>query len=190
MLHQVIMAGFGGQGMMLAGQLLAYAGMLEGKHVSWYPSYGPEMRGGTANCTVVVSDEPVASPVVSQATAVIAMNRPSVERFEKVLSPGGVLVYNSSLVEQGPTRSDVRIAAVPANALADELGDRRVANLVALGALIALTGVVAPESVVASLKRILPERRHNLIAVNAQALARGASAVSPGEAQTEGILAE
>lgn len=174
MRHEVIMAGFGGQGMMLAGQLLAYAGMLEGKHVSWYPSYGPEMRGGTANCTVVVADEPVASPVVSQATAVIAMNRPSLERFEDQLAPGGVLVYNSTLIERGPERTDVRALPVPANALAEQLGEKRVANMVVLGALLAATGVVAPESVVASLKKTLPERRQNLIPLNEQALAEGA----------------
>jgi 2-oxoglutarate ferredoxin oxidoreductase subunit gamma len=183
MRHAVILAGFGGQGMMLAGQLLAYAGMLEGKHVSWYPSYGPEMRGGTANCTVVVSDEPVASPVVSQATALVAMNRPSLERFEQAVAPEGVLVYNSSLIERGPTRTDIRSLPVPANELADGLGDKRVANMVVLGALLAATGIVAPESVVASLKKTLPERRQNLIPLNEQALAKGgAVAGSPARA--------
>ncbi|MGE5553186.1 MAG: 2-oxoacid:acceptor oxidoreductase family protein [Betaproteobacteria bacterium] len=184
MRHEVIMAGFGGQGMMLAGQLLAYAGMLEGKHVSWYPSYGPEMRGGTANCTVVVADEPVASPVVSQASAVIAMNGPSLARFEGSLSPGGVLVYNSTLVDHGPSRTDIRSAAVPANAIADRLGDTRVANMVVLGALLALTGMVKPESVVASLKKTLPERRHNLIPLNEKALAAGAEAAQGTATET------
>jgi 2-oxoglutarate ferredoxin oxidoreductase subunit gamma len=183
MLHEVIMAGFGGQGMMLAGQLLAYAGMLEGKHVSWYPSYGPEMRGGTANCTVVVADEPVASPVVSRASAIVAMNRPSLEHFEGMLAPGGVLVYNSTLIEQGPKRADVRTIAVPANALAEELGDKRVANMVVLGALLAATGAVKAESVVASLKKTLPERRQNLIPLNEKALAQGAAAAgAPAQA--------
>ncbi|MDI6871599.1 MAG: 2-oxoacid:acceptor oxidoreductase family protein [Bacillota bacterium] len=183
MRHEVIMAGFGGQGMMLAGQLLAYAGMLEGKYVSWYPSYGPEMRGGTANCTVVVADEPVASPVVSRASAVIAMNRPSLERFEGTLAPGGVLVYNSTLIEQGPTRTDIKAVPVPANALADELGDKRVANMVVLGALLAVTGVAKPESVVASLRKTLPERRQNLIPLNEQALAKGAEAAQGAAAK-------
>lgn len=176
MRHEVILAGFGGQGMMLAGQLLAYAGMLEGKYVSWYPSYGPEMRGGTANCTVVVSAEPIASPVVSHPTAVIAMNRPSIERFEAMLVSGGILVYNSSLIAHGPTRPDLRVVAVPANALADGLGDTRVANMVVLGALLATTGAVSADSVVASLKKTLPERRQNLIPLNERALALGAEA--------------
>lgn len=177
MRHEIILAGFGGQGMMLAGQLLAYAGMLEGKHVSWYPSYGPEMRGGTANCTVVVSDEPVASPVVSRASAVIAMNRPSLVRFEETLVPGGVLVYNSTLIQPGPSRTDLRTIPVPANALAEELGDHRVANMVALGALLAATKTVSPESVLASLRKTLPERRRHLLPLNQEALAKGAAVV-------------
>jgi 2-oxoglutarate ferredoxin oxidoreductase subunit gamma len=183
MQHAVILAGFGGQGMMLAGQLLAYAGMLEGKHVTWYPSYGPEMRGGTANCTVVVSDEPVASPVVSRASAVVAMNRPSLEKFEGALNPGGVLVYSSTLIDGGPRRTDLRVAAIPANAIAESLGDNRVANLVMLGALLALTGVVKAESIVTSLQKLLPERRQQLIPLNERALVSGAEAVQGAPAK-------
>jgi 2-oxoglutarate ferredoxin oxidoreductase subunit gamma len=177
MRHEVILAGFGGQGMMLAGQLLAYAGMLEEKKVSWYPSYGPEMRGGTANCTVVVTDEEVGSPVVSQANAVIAMNRPSLERFEDTLRPGGVLLYNSTLIDLKPQRGDIRAIPVPANALADQLGDKRVANMVILGALLEATGAVKAESVVASLRKTLPARRQGLIPLNERALDEGAACV-------------
>ena len=111
--QQIIVAGFGGQGVLLMGQLLAYAGMLEGQEVSWMPSYGPEMRGGSANCAVVISDRPVGSPKVEDATAVIAMNRPSMEQFEKNVVPGGGLLYNSSLIEVKPTRDDIRVVAVP-----------------------------------------------------------------------------
>jgi 2-oxoglutarate ferredoxin oxidoreductase subunit gamma len=173
MLHETILAGFGGQGVMLAGQLLAYAGMLEGKHVSWYPSYGPEMRGGTANCTVVVSDQEVGSPVVGQPSALIAMNLPSLTRFEETVKSGGHLLYNSSLIEKAPERPDVTVVAVPANRIAEELGDRRVANMVMLGALLALTEAVKVASVVDSLRKTLPPRRQELIPLNEQALQRG-----------------
>lgn len=183
MRHEVILAGFGGQGMMLAGQLLAYAGMLEKKKVSWYPSYGPEMRGGTANCTVVVADDEVGSPVVSHATAVVAMNRPSLERFEETLRPGAVLLYNSTLIDVAPRRTDIQAIAVPANALADQLGDKRVANMVMLGALLAVTGAVKAESVVASLRKTLPARRQDLIPLNERALSEGAACVKGAAAR-------
>ena len=123
---QMIFAGFGGQGVLLMGQLIAYAGMVMGKEVSWMPSYGPEMRGGSANCAVVISDRPVGSPKVEDATAVIAMNRPSMEQFEKNVVPGGGLLYNSSLIEVKPTRDDIRVVAVPCNDIAQELGNARV----------------------------------------------------------------
>ncbi|MCR4426063.1 MAG: 2-oxoacid:acceptor oxidoreductase family protein [Firmicutes bacterium] len=174
MAEEIVMAGFGGQGVMVMGQLLSYAGMLEGKSVSWFPSYGPEMRGGTANCSVVVASEPIGSPVVTEPTCVVAMNRPSLDRFERAIRPGGVLVYNSSLIDRKPERKDVRVIAVPANEIAIELGNDKVANMCALGALIAATRVVKIESVVESLKKVLPERRHDLIPLNQEALARGA----------------
>jgi len=169
----VIMAGFGGQGVMLMGQLLTYAGMVENKQVSWMPSYGPEMRGGTANCTVVVSDEPVGSPVVSQPAAVIAMNLPSLDKFEKSVKPGGVLIYNSSLIHKEPTRTDIKVIAVPANEIATELGNTRVANMVALGALLAATNAVSIASVETALKKALPAHRQDLLPLNLQAIARG-----------------
>jgi 2-oxoglutarate ferredoxin oxidoreductase subunit gamma len=134
MQRDVIMAGFGGQGILLIGKMLAYAGMHAGKEVSWLPSYGPEMRGGTCNCTVVISDKPVGSPVIRSPRAVVAMNLPSLEKFEPDLREGGLLLINSSLISRGPERDDVTVVEVPANEIATELGNPRGANMVALGA--------------------------------------------------------
>lgn len=180
MLHEVLMAGFGGQGVMAMGSLLAYAAMLEGRHVSWLPSYGPEMRGGTANCHVVISDEPVACPLVTEPTAAIVLNRPSLDRFENSVRAGGILIYNSSLIDRAPTRTDVRVVAVPANRIAEELGSARVANMVCLGTFLALTGAVSASSVSRSLRKALPVHRHDLIPLNEAALERGAQLARAG----------
>lgn len=171
---EVIMAGFGGQGVMAMGMLLAYAGMKEGRHVSWMPSYGPEMRGGTANCAVVVSDLPIASPLITEPTAVIAMSLPSLDKFEGWLVSSGLLVVNVSLVHRPVVRQDIRLIRVPATDIALELGSDRVANMVALGAYVAASGVVELETVAASLQDALPPHRHHLIPLNRQALDRGA----------------
>jgi len=176
MTHEIILAGFGGQGVMLMGQILTYAGMIENKHVSWMPSYGPEMRGGTANCTVVISDAPVGSPLVTRPSIVVAMNRPSLDKFEPSVKPGGVLLYNSSLIEQPPVRTDIEVVAVPANDLANELGSDRVANMVVLGALLAKAEVVPMEAIHKALRKALPPHRHNLLPLNEEALARGLAA--------------
>lgn len=170
MMLDVILAGHGGQGIMLMGQLLAYSGMLEGKHVTWMPSYGPEMRGGTANCTVVISDEPIGSPVVSRPQVVMAMNTPSFIKFEPVVKEGGILIYNSSLIKLEPKRSDILKSAVCATETAAELGNIRVANMVALGALIAATKVMSIDSVTEVLPKVLPAHRQDLISLNLQAL--------------------
>lgn len=171
--HQVIMAGFGGQGVMLIGTLLTYAGMQEGKAVSWLPSYGPEMRGGTANCAVCVSDEPIASPVVVEPTSLLVMNLPSFEKFHKSLVKGGVLVLNSSLISAESTRDDIRVVRVPANELARELGSERVANMVCLGALVGAVPIVKVETLLSSLPAVIHERHHHLIPVNEKAIMRG-----------------
>lgn len=170
---EIIIAGFGGQGVLVMGQLLANAGMLEGKEVSWYPSYGPEQRGGTCNCSVVISAGEIGSPIVSEPDAVIVMNRPSLDRFEPAVKPGGILVYNTTLVDRAPERSDITAIGIPATAVADELGNSRIANMVALGAFLKASPVVSPESISRSLERVMSQRHHHLIPLNMQALERG-----------------
>ncbi|MDR1620373.1 MAG: 2-oxoacid:acceptor oxidoreductase family protein [Clostridiales bacterium] len=177
MLEQNLFAGFGGQGVLLMGQLLAYAGMLEGKYVSWLPAYGPEMRGGTANCSVNISDEPIGSPVVSKATAVVAMNRPSLDKFESAVQPGGMLFINSSIIDRKAQREDIRAYYVPCNEIAEELGNGKVANMVMLGAYLEKTRCVDMEGVLDALLHKLGEKKANLIPVNREALKRGAGAV-------------
>lgn len=142
----MIMAGFGGQGVMVMGQLLAYAGMLENKSVSWMPSYGPEMRGGTANCSVIISELAIGAPIVTQPTAAVIMNLPSLDKFEAAVTANGVLIVNSSLVTKPVRRDDLQAYCVPINEIASELGNIKMINMVALGALLAATGVVAKAS--------------------------------------------
>ncbi len=179
MLQEIILAGFGGQGVMSMGQLLAYAGMEEDKQVSWIPSYGPEMRGGTANCSVTISDVSVSSPLISEPDTLIVLNRPSLEKFEQDIKPGGLLLINSSLVDRDPLRKDLRILKIPADDLANEkFGNTRVANMILLGAFVAITKAVSLDSVVGALKKVLPEYRHNLIPLNRQALELGAELAS------------
>jgi 2-oxoglutarate ferredoxin oxidoreductase subunit gamma len=176
MTHEIIMAGFGGQGVMLMGQLMTYAGMLENKHVSWIPSYGPEMRGGTANCSVIISDEPVGAPIVTEPTAVVAMNLPSLDKFEPLLQAGGSLIINSSLIERGAKRTDLKVYRVPSNDIANELGNAKVANMVVLGAVIAATGAVGYDSVLKAFAKMFA-KKPELLAVNEQAIRRGAALV-------------
>jgi 2-oxoglutarate ferredoxin oxidoreductase subunit gamma len=174
MLEQIIISGFGGQGSLFAGQLLTYAGLEEDKHVAWLPSYGPEMRGGTARCTVTVSDEPIGSPITDTPSAVIALNPPSLEMFESKVQPGGLLVVNSSIAQQEVQRKDITTIRIPATDMArEEMGNERMANMILLGALVRVTGVVSLESVMTALKKNLPERRHHLLEPNRQALQKG-----------------
>lgn len=177
MLEELIIAGFGGQGVMSMGQLLTYAGMIEDKHVAYIPSYGPEMRGGTANCLVTISDKEISSPIFSEPTSVIIMNQPSLEKFEPAVQPGGLLIVNSSLVSKKASRSDIRFIPVAGNEHAQKLGSDKVSNIVILGAYLELTKVVSIDSIIESLKKVLPERRHNLIPLNRQALELGAEVV-------------
>jgi 2-oxoglutarate ferredoxin oxidoreductase subunit gamma len=179
MTEEIIIAGFGGQGVMSMGQLLTYAGMLEGKNVSWLPSYGPEMRGGTANCNVIISDDEVGSPIVTKASAVIALNRPSLDKFEEAVVPGGLLLINSSLVDRKAERDDVEVVYVPANEIADELGNSRIANSVVLGAYLAKVGEgISPKSIIEALKKVLGPSKQDLIPLNEEALKRGAELVN------------
>lgn len=181
--EKVIMAGFGGQGVMAIGKLLAYAGMIEGKHVTWMPSYGPEMRGGTANCSVVVSDEEVGSPLISKdGTAAIVMNLPSLAKFENELVPGGKLLINKSLINEKPTRTDLDVHYVSANELASELGNDKVANMVMLGAYLELTKIVKVESVLDAFVKVFGENKSKLVPINKKALEKGAEAAKKMQA--------
>lgn len=179
--EEIIFSGFGGQGALFAGQLLAYSALDSGLHVTWIPSYGPEMRGGTAHCTVVISDEPIGSPLVRHPHSVVALNLPSFEKYEPLIEAGGLMVYNESLVPAKPSRSDIRYIAVPANDIADELGNVRMANVVLLGAYLASTGILPLEAVEVALDGHLGERQRKYLEANKQALRRGAEVVSAGE---------
>lgn len=176
MTQEIIMSGFGGQGVMVMGQLLTYAGMLEDKQVSWIPSYGPEMRGGTANCSIIVSDSPIGAPIVSEPHAVVAMNLPSIAKFEPSIVPGGVMVINSSLVDQGASRSDIKSYMVPANDIATELGNVKVANMIILGALVAATNIVAVDSLIQAFAKVFASKP-KLHAINEQAIRRGVACI-------------
>ena len=171
---EIMIVGFGGQGVLFAGQLLAYTAMDEGKQVTWIPSYGPEMRGGTANCTVVIADEEIGSPMVRHPQAIVVMNRPSLDKYENVIQAGGVLVVNSSMVDRPVERSDVRVVLLPASEIAEELGDRRMTNMVLLGGLLANLPVLSLHALQHSLEAHLPVRHHRLLPLNVQAMQRGA----------------
>ena len=171
---EVIISGFGGQGTLYAGQVLAYAAMDEGKQVTWIPSYGPEMRGGTANCTVVVSDEEIGSPTVKHPKAVLALNLPSLDKYENMIAPGGCLVVNESMVNRKPTRTDIRVVMLPANEIAREIGNERATNMVMLGALLANMDILPIEALEKALKNHTAQRLQKFVEMNIQALRRGA----------------
>ncbi len=172
---EIVLAGFGGQGVLFAGQLLAYAAMDEGRHVTWIPSYGPEMRGGTCHCTVIISDEEIGSPLVRRPGAVVALNLPSRDKYAPVVAPGGVLVVNASLVPPGAPGAGLRLVEVPANDMAEALGDARLANVVLLGALLAALPVLPLEAVERAFGAHLSERHKDLLDLNRQALRQGAA---------------
>ena len=166
------MAGFGGQGVM--GKILVEAGLKEGKNVSWLPSYGPEMRGGTANCSVIVSDEPVGAPTVTEATAVIAMNKPSLDKFEKDVIPGGLLLINSSLIDAKATRDDIKVYYIPANDIAGELGTDKIANMVMLGAYLKASNAAKEDTIMEYIAEVFSGKKAKVIPLNKEALKRGA----------------
>jgi 2-oxoglutarate ferredoxin oxidoreductase subunit gamma len=173
MYQDIVIAGFGGQGIMLMGRMLAYAGMKEGRKVLWIPSYGPEMRGGSANCTVILSDEEIGSPVVTYPLALVAMNQPSLDRFEPNLQSGGVLMVNSSMVARSPKRTDIEVVNIPATEVADELGNPKVANIVMLGAVVEKTALVS----IMTMLKVLEETfkaKPDLLEINISALKTGA----------------
>jgi 2-oxoglutarate ferredoxin oxidoreductase subunit gamma len=171
--HEIIIAGFGGQGILSAGRLLAYAGMLDDMEVSFLPSYGPEMRGGTANCMVVISPKTIASPVLNSCTALIVMNNPSLKKFESWLKPGGVLILDSSMVQVEPERSDIRVFKIPATQLAVEEGNKTFSNIYLIGKLIKETGCIRVECFEKALYSILSENKHFMIPQELEILKKG-----------------
>lgn len=171
----LMIAGSGGQGVLLVGKLLAWAGMLDGMHVTWFPSYGAEMRGGTANCTVVMSDEIIGSPIVQNPGAFIIMNNVSLERFEKKVKSHGIIIMNSSLIKKEGQRDDLEIVRIPANEIAEEVGDVRTANMVMVGALISKKRVITLKSVKNALEKVIPEHKKSLLSLNERALEAGYS---------------
>jgi 2-oxoglutarate ferredoxin oxidoreductase subunit gamma len=177
MTYEIVLAGFGGQGILFLGKMIALAGMYDGKEVSWIPSYGPEMRGGTANCSVVVSDRRIGSPVVSHPNVMVAMNRPSMEKFESKMQSGGDLLINRTLIEIPHTRTDIRATYLEITGIASELGNPRLANLVALGGLIGRVGLVSREAVVEALKKELSGKKAALLDLNLKALDAGQQGV-------------
>ncbi len=171
---ETIFSGFGGQGALFAGQLLAYAGMADGLQVTWIPSYGPEMRGGTAHCTVIVSEEEIGAPIIREPGAAVVLNLPSMKKYEPLVKADGILVVNKSLIETQSDRDDIRVLYVPASDIATELGNPRMANMVLLGALIEATGIVEPETLLEQLEEHISERQRKWVEPNREALQRGA----------------
>lgn len=168
-----ILAGFGGQGILFMGKVIAYAGLIDGKEVSWLPSYGPEMRGGTANCSVCISDEPICSPLVSNPNVLIVMNLPSFDKFIDTVTPGGVVIIDSTLVSKQTQRDDIETHYVPATAMADAKGLKGLANIILMGKMLALTNFCSMETMQKTIEKVVPVRKQHLIPKNMQAIELG-----------------
>ena len=173
MKEEIIIAGFGGQGVLSMGRILAYAGLLQGKEVSWMPSYGPEQRGGTANVTVIISEEEISSPVLNMFDTAIVLNQQSLSKFESAVKPGGILIYDSNGIVKPPTRKDIKIYKIKATETAMALKMSRTFNMIVLGGLLKVSPIVEVKSVMDSLKKSLPERHHKLLPMNEEAILKG-----------------
>lgn len=173
MKKEIIISGFGGQGVLSMGKILAYSGLMEDKEVTWMPAYGPEQRGGTANVTVIVSDERISSPILSKYDIAIVLNQPSLEKFEPKIKPGGILIYDGFGIINPPTRKDITVYRIDAMDKAAELKNNKVFNMIVLGGLLKVAPVVSTKGVEKALKKTLPERHHGLIPLNMQAIEEG-----------------
>jgi len=173
MTEEIIIAGFGGQGVLSMGKILAYSGIMEGKEVSWMPSYGPEMRGGTANVTVILSDERISSPILEKYNTAIILNQQSMDKFERTVKPGGLLLYDPNGIIRPPVRKDIDIYKIEGSKLAIAMGNTKISNMIILGAYLKVKPIVKFENVILGLKKSLPERYHHLIPLNEQALKTG-----------------
>lgn len=173
MTEEIIIAGFGGQGVLSMGKILAYSGIMQNQEVSWMPSYGPEMRGGTANVTVIVSDERISSPILNFYDTAIILNQQSMDKFEKTVKPGGLLLYDPNGINRHPERQDIKIYKIEGAKLAAEMGNTKIFNMIVLGAFLKLKPIVKFENVIRGLKKSIPERYHKLIPLNEAALKKG-----------------
>ena len=177
MTTQILIAGFGGQGVLFSGKFLAYKAMMENKEVSWLPSYGPEMRGGTANCSVIISDSPVGSPIVDKPDVLIAMNLPSLDKYEDAVVPGGIIIVDSTLIARKVKRTDVKVYYIPATQMASDEGITTLANMIILGQLIRVCDAVTNENLEASLKKVVSARRADMLDLNKKAIELGVNYV-------------
>ncbi len=173
MTNEILFAGFGGQGILFSGKVAAYSGLVSGKQVSWLPSYGPEMRGGTANCHVIVSDEPVGSPIIVKPTDLVVMNKPSFDKFENDVVPGGNIIIDSALIDRDATRTDVNVYKIPATKLANDMGMPKLANMIVFGKLLKVTGFVDLEGVKKGLAKSVPASKQALYDTNLKAIEVG-----------------
>ncbi len=179
MTEEIIIAGFGGQGVLSMGKILAYSGVMQNKEVSWMPSYGPEMRGGTANVSVVISDERISSPVISRFDTAIILNQQSLDKFEESVKPGGLLIYDPNGITTHPKRKDINIYKIAATAKASELGIAKVFNMIVLGGFLKIKPIVAPEFIRKGLEKSLPPRHHGAIPQNEEAIKIGKDIIEP-----------
>ncbi len=173
MTEEIIIAGFGGQGVLSMGKILSYSGIMQNQEVSWMPSYGPEMRGGTANVTVILSDERVSSPILTEFDTAIILNQQSMDKFEKTVKPGGYLLYDPNGITRHPERKDINIYKITGAKLASEMGNTKIFNMVVLGAYLKMRPIVKLENVIKGLKKSIPERYHNLLPLNEEAINKG-----------------
>ena len=173
MKEEIIIAGFGGQGVLSMGKILAYSGIMQGQQVTWMPSYGPEMRGGTANVTVILSDSKISSPLLSKFDTAIILNQQSMDKFENSVKPGGILIYDPNGITRQPVRKDIKIYSIDAVDISNELGNSKAYNMVVLGAFLSKKPIVSMENVIKGLKKSIPERHHHLIPMNEQAIKVG-----------------
>lgn len=181
MREEIIISGFGGQGVLSMGKILAYAGIMQGREVSWMPAYGPEQRGGTANVTVIISDEEIASPIVDRYDTAVVLNQPSLDKFEPLVKPGGCIIYDSYTIQTPPVRTDVSVYQIDAMEEASRIGNGRLLNMFVLGGLLKARGIVSVDNVVRGLRKVLPERYHSLIPDNEAAIRRGMEMLAPVE---------
>ncbi|SNR60582.1 2-oxoacid:acceptor oxidoreductase family protein [Lutibacter flavus] len=177
MTEEIIIAGFGGQGVLSMGKILAYSGIMQDQEVSWMPSYGPEMRGGTANVTVILSDERISSPYLKVFDTAIILNQQSMDKFEESVKPGGILLYEPNGISQHPTRTDINIYQIDGNKISTEMGNKKIFNMVVLGAYLKIKPTVELNNVIEGLKKSLPERYHHLIPLNEEAITKGMNSV-------------